>query len=74
MNQLTSLQAFRRLYEQVDLGWVYAITKYEPLSFFVLSDFSFTRSSIEMLPSCRHTGFWLMLTSLLSLCVLTITK
>jgi len=26
------LQAFRRLYEQVGLGWVYAITKYKPLS------------------------------------------
>lgn len=26
------LQAFRRLYEQVGLGWVYAITKYEPVS------------------------------------------
>jgi len=26
------LQAFRILYEQVGLGWVYAITKYEPVS------------------------------------------
>lgn len=25
-------QAFRRLYEEVGLGWVYAITKYEPVS------------------------------------------
>ncbi|KAK3035813.1 hypothetical protein RJ639_034629 [Escallonia herrerae] len=24
------MQAFRRLYEAVGLGWVYAITKYEP--------------------------------------------
>lgn len=29
---LPLLQAFRRLYEQVGLGWVYAITKYEPVS------------------------------------------
>lgn len=28
------LQAFRKLYEQVGLGWVYAITKYEPVSYF----------------------------------------
>lgn len=27
-----TLQAFRRLYEEVGLGWVYAITKYEPVS------------------------------------------
>lgn len=27
-----TMQAFRRLYEQVGLGWVYAITKYEPVS------------------------------------------
>lgn len=26
------MQAFRKLYEAVDLGWVYAITKYEPVS------------------------------------------
>jgi hypothetical protein len=26
------LQAFRRLYEEVGLGWVYAVTKYEPVS------------------------------------------
>lgn len=26
------IQAFRQLYEQVGLGWVYAITKYEPVS------------------------------------------
>nr|XP_025701621.1 uncharacterized protein At5g50100, chloroplastic isoform X2 [Arachis hypogaea] len=25
------VEAFRRLYEQVGLGWVYAITKYEPI-------------------------------------------
>ncbi|KAF3951898.1 hypothetical protein CMV_022498 [Castanea mollissima] len=28
---LDSKTAFRRLYEQVGLGWVYAITKYEPI-------------------------------------------
>ncbi|KEH35065.1 thiol-disulfide oxidoreductase DCC [Medicago truncatula] len=27
---VTDVEAFRRLYEQVGLGWVYAITKYEP--------------------------------------------
>jgi hypothetical protein len=27
-----SLQAFRKLYEEVGLGWVYAVTKYEPVS------------------------------------------
>ena len=32
---MTTLRAFSRLYEQVGLGWVYAITKYEPVSFFV---------------------------------------
>lgn len=26
------MQAFRRLYEEVGLGWVYAITKYKPVS------------------------------------------
>lgn len=26
------LQAFRKLYEEVGLGWVYAVTKYEPVS------------------------------------------
>lgn len=26
------MQAFRKLYEAVGLGWVYAITKYEPVS------------------------------------------
>ncbi|XP_062170323.1 uncharacterized protein At5g50100, chloroplastic isoform X1 [Alnus glutinosa] len=29
---VTDVEAFRRLYEQVDLGWVYAITKYEPIA------------------------------------------
>ncbi|XP_027367533.1 uncharacterized protein At5g50100, chloroplastic isoform X2 [Abrus precatorius] len=28
---ITDVEAFRRLYEQVGLGWVYAITKYEPV-------------------------------------------
>ncbi|CAN0903267.1 Uncharacterized protein At5g50100, chloroplastic [Linum grandiflorum] len=28
---VTDVEAFRRLYEQVGLGWVYAITKYEPI-------------------------------------------
>lgn len=26
------VEAFRRLYEEVGLGWVYAITKYEPIA------------------------------------------
>ncbi|XP_008813495.1 uncharacterized protein At5g50100, chloroplastic isoform X3 [Phoenix dactylifera] len=26
------VEAFRRLYEEVDLGWVYAITQYEPVA------------------------------------------
>ena len=56
----TDVDALRRLYKQVGLGgWVYAITKYDPASFFVLSDF--THSSIDMVLSCRHTGFWIML-------------
>ncbi|KAG6633079.1 uncharacterized protein At5g50100, chloroplastic isoform X1 [Carya illinoinensis] len=29
---VTDVDAFRRLYEQVGLGWVYAITKYEPIA------------------------------------------
>ncbi|XP_021911050.1 uncharacterized protein At5g50100, mitochondrial-like [Carica papaya] len=29
---VTDVEAFRRLYEQVGLGWVYAITKYEPIT------------------------------------------
>ncbi|KAF2282894.1 hypothetical protein GH714_043314 [Hevea brasiliensis] len=29
---VTDVEAFRRLYEQVGLGWVYAITKYEPVA------------------------------------------
>ncbi|KAK8916311.1 hypothetical protein KSP39_PZI023161 [Platanthera zijinensis] len=28
----TNVEAFRRLYEEVGLGWIYAITKYEPIS------------------------------------------
>ncbi|XP_010533480.1 PREDICTED: uncharacterized protein At5g50100, mitochondrial [Tarenaya hassleriana] len=28
---VTGVEAFRRLYEEVDLGWVYSITKYEPI-------------------------------------------
>ncbi|CAL1406461.1 unnamed protein product [Linum trigynum] len=28
---VTDVEAFRRLYEQVGLGWVYAITKFEPI-------------------------------------------
>ncbi|PRQ16010.1 hypothetical protein RchiOBHm_Chr7g0179601 [Rosa chinensis] len=28
---VTDVEAFRKLYEQVGLGWVYAITKYEPI-------------------------------------------
>ncbi|KAG0446904.1 hypothetical protein HPP92_028577 [Vanilla planifolia] len=28
----TDVEAFRRLYEEVGLGWVYYITKYEPIS------------------------------------------
>ncbi|GMN45824.1 hypothetical protein TIFTF001_015016 [Ficus carica] len=28
---VTDVDAFRKLYEQVGLGWVYAITKYEPI-------------------------------------------
>lgn len=29
---VTDVEAFRRLYEAVGLGWVYAITKYEPIA------------------------------------------
>ncbi|XP_030938346.1 uncharacterized protein At5g50100, chloroplastic isoform X3 [Quercus lobata] len=29
---VTDVEAFRRLYEQIGLGWVYAITKYEPIA------------------------------------------
>ncbi|KAJ7945913.1 Thiol-disulfide oxidoreductase DCC [Quillaja saponaria] len=29
---VTDVEAFRRLYEQVGLGWVYAITKYKPIA------------------------------------------
>ncbi|KAK8656164.1 hypothetical protein V6N13_108721 [Hibiscus sabdariffa] len=29
---VTDVEAFRKLYEQVGLGWVYAITKYEPIA------------------------------------------
>ncbi|XWS60682.1 hypothetical protein CRYUN_Cryun07bG0057100 [Craigia yunnanensis] len=29
---VTDVEAFRKLYEQVNLGWVYAITKYEPIA------------------------------------------
>ncbi|KAJ3678436.1 hypothetical protein LUZ60_002239 [Juncus effusus] len=28
---VTDVEAFRRLYEEVGLGWIYAITKYEPV-------------------------------------------
>ncbi|RWW69076.1 hypothetical protein BHE74_00023347 [Ensete ventricosum] len=31
-NLKVCLQAFRRLYEEVGLGWIYAVTKYEPVS------------------------------------------
>lgn len=48
------LQAFRRLYEHVGLGWVYAITKYEPVSlpFIVLKDLLSCSSS--MYKSLHH--------------------
>ncbi|GAV71004.1 DUF393 domain-containing protein [Cephalotus follicularis] len=29
---VTDVEAFRKLYEQVGLGWVYAITKYKPIA------------------------------------------
>ncbi|KAF9667829.1 hypothetical protein SADUNF_Sadunf15G0064000 [Salix dunnii] len=29
---VTDVEAFRKLYEQVGLGWVYAVTKYEPIA------------------------------------------
>ncbi|KAF7124794.1 hypothetical protein RHSIM_Rhsim12G0162200 [Rhododendron simsii] len=29
---VTDVEAFRKLYEAVDLGWVYAITKYKPIA------------------------------------------
>ncbi|ONK78993.1 uncharacterized protein A4U43_C01F1770 [Asparagus officinalis] len=29
---VTDVEAFRRLYEEVGLGWIYAITKYEPIA------------------------------------------
>ncbi|KAJ4712271.1 Thiol-disulfide oxidoreductase DCC [Melia azedarach] len=29
---VTDIEAFRKLYEHVGLGWVYAITKYEPIA------------------------------------------
>ncbi|MCL7024780.1 hypothetical protein MKW94_027109 [Papaver nudicaule] len=29
---VTSVEAFRRLYEEVGLGWVYAVTKYKPVA------------------------------------------
>ncbi|XP_066344816.1 uncharacterized protein At5g50100, chloroplastic-like isoform X3 [Miscanthus floridulus] len=29
---VTDVEAFRKLYEEVGLGWVYAVTKYEPYS------------------------------------------
>ncbi|XP_071710540.1 uncharacterized protein At5g50100, chloroplastic-like [Rutidosis leptorrhynchoides] len=29
---VTNVEAFRKLYEAVDLGWVYAITRYEPVA------------------------------------------
>lgn len=47
------LQAFWGLCEQVGLGQVCAIPKYELVSFFVLPNV--TCSSIKMLPSCRHS-------------------
>ncbi|KAF0891021.1 hypothetical protein E2562_005115 [Oryza meyeriana var. granulata] len=28
---VTDVEAFRRLYEEVGLGWIYAVTKYEPI-------------------------------------------
>ncbi|KAH8487015.1 hypothetical protein H0E87_025842 [Populus deltoides] len=29
---VTDVEAFRKLYEEVGLGWVYAVTKYEPIA------------------------------------------
>ncbi|XP_022843067.1 uncharacterized protein At5g50100, mitochondrial-like [Olea europaea var. sylvestris] len=34
------VEAFRKLYEAVDLGWVYAITKYEPVA--TIADVDYT--------------------------------
>lgn len=35
---LKLVQAFQKLYEAVGLGWVYAITKYEPVIFLNISN------------------------------------
>ncbi|GAU28704.1 hypothetical protein TSUD_216110 [Trifolium subterraneum] len=38
---VTDVEAFRRLYEEVGLGWVYAVTKYEPIAKIADSVYSF---------------------------------
>ncbi|XP_050221531.1 uncharacterized protein At5g50100, chloroplastic isoform X2 [Mercurialis annua] len=38
---VTDVEAFRRLYEQVGLGWVYSITKYKPIGKVADSVYSF---------------------------------
>lgn len=43
------MQAFRKLYEAVDLGWVYAITKYEPVSLTLISSNNVLISGISLL-------------------------
>lgn len=53
-----TLQAFRRLYEEVGLGWVYAITKYEPVSLHIhcigmfISETWVYQEKLLVIPSC----------------------
>ena len=53
------MQAFRRLYEEVGLGWVYAVTKYEPVSAHFQSKSKFQLVSF-ISESCRSAARFLL--------------
>ncbi|GMY24596.1 DUF393 domain-containing [Fagus crenata] len=48
---VTDVEAFRRLYEQVGLGWIYAITKYEPIA--TITDAVYGRPPLEAILESR---------------------
>ncbi|XP_020887497.1 uncharacterized protein At5g50100, mitochondrial isoform X2 [Arabidopsis lyrata subsp. lyrata] len=46
-NVVTGVEAFRRLYEEVGLGWVYTITKFEPGLDFFADEVSFMENTVQ---------------------------
>lgn len=63
--EILTVQAFRKLYEAVDLGWVYAITKYEPVSLDLISLVNVLTFGITLL---NIGSFFLQWIGLLKMC------